>query len=93
MDTRHIYPYLESMIRLGFVEKETPILVKTKAGVYRIRDPVFDFWYRFLFPRRQEIEGDRVDLSTLDMEPYFGKRFETFVRQEYAPALFPGSRI
>jgi AAA+ ATPase superfamily predicted ATPase len=93
MDTRHIYPYLESMIRLGFIEKETPVLVKPRTSIYRIRDPVFDFWYRFVFPRRQEIENGQVDPASLDMEPYFGKRFEAFVRQEFAPALFPGYRI
>ena len=55
LDTRHIYPYLESMIRLGLIEKEVSILGNARQGIYRIKDRVFDFWYRFVFSHRQEM--------------------------------------
>lgn len=30
LDSRHLYPYLESMTRLGIIERELPLLVNTK---------------------------------------------------------------
>jgi AAA+ ATPase superfamily predicted ATPase len=92
LDTRHIYPYLESMIRLGLIEKEVPILMNARQGIYRIKDRVFDFWYRFVFSHRQEIETGRFDLSSIDVTPYFGRQFEAFVRDEYAGTVLTGYR-
>lgn len=93
MDTRQIYPYLEGMIRLGIVERELPILVDTRRGVYQIKDTVFDFWYSFVFPNREAIETDTLLPSSLAMDRYFGKQFERFVRREIVPAILPGSRV
>lgn len=92
LDTRHVYPYLESMIRLGLVEKEIPILGNPRQGIYRIRDRVFDFWYRFVFPNRQEIETAHDGPRLPDMNPYFGRQFESFIRDEYAGVVLPGYR-
>jgi AAA+ ATPase superfamily predicted ATPase len=92
LDTRHVYPYLDSMIRLGLIEKEVPILGNPRQGIYRIRDRVFDFWYRFVFPHRQEIETGHADLPVPDMNPFFGRQFEAFVRDEYAGTVLPGYR-
>jgi len=92
LDTRHVYPYLESMIRLGLVEKEVPILGNPRQGIYRIRDRVFDFWYRFVFPHRQEIETGHDGSRIPDMNPFFGRQFEGFVRDEYAGTVLPGYR-
>ena len=92
MDSRHLYPYLDSMIRLMLVEKEVPILGSSRQGIYRIRDRVFDFWYRFVFPRRQEIETGQADVPLPDMNPFFGRQFEGFVRDEYAGTVLPGYR-
>jgi len=92
LDTRHVYPYLESMIRLGLVEKDVPILGNPRQGIYHIRDRVFDFWYRFVFPHRQEIETGHSDSHIPDMNPFFGRQFEAFVRDEYAGMVLPGYR-
>ncbi|HQA81004.1 MAG TPA: ATP-binding protein [Methanoregulaceae archaeon] len=92
-DSRHLYPYLESMTRLGIIERELPLLVNTKKGVYRIRDRLFDFWYNFVIPNRQAIELDLLPVSGVDFEPYFGRQFEVFIRQEVVPQLVPGYTI
>jgi len=92
MDSRHIYPYLESMIRLMLVEKEVPILGSSRQGIYRIRDRVFDFWYRFVFPRRQEIETGHADMRLPDFNQFFGRQFEAFVQDEYAATVLAGYR-
>jgi len=93
MDARHIYPYLEAMIRLGFIEKELPLLGSKRQGVYRIKDSVFDFWYNFVNVRRQEIETENYSADIIDMNPYFGKQFEVFVRNEFARTFLPGYSI
>jgi AAA+ ATPase superfamily predicted ATPase len=80
------------MIRLMLVKKEVPILGSSRQGIYRIRDRVFDFWYRFVFPRRQEIETGHADVPLPDMNPFFGRQFEAFVRDEYAGTVLPGYR-
>lgn len=92
LDTRHVYPYLESMIRLGLVEKEAPLLGASRQAIYRIRDRVFDFWYCYVFPRRQEIETGHPGPVLPDFTPYFGRHFEAFVRDEYAGIVLAGYR-
>ena len=92
LDTRHVYPYLDSMIRLGLVEKEVPVFANPRQGLYRIRDRVFDFWYCHVFPRRQEIETGHDDALIPDMDPFFGRQFESFVRDEFAGIMLPGYR-
>jgi AAA+ ATPase superfamily predicted ATPase len=92
LDTRHLYPYLDAMIRLGLVEKEVPLLGNSRQALYRIRDRVFDFWYGFVFPRRQEIETGTFGATLPDMNAFFGRRFEAFVRDEFAGAVLPGYR-
>ncbi len=89
LDSRHLYPYLESMIRLGIIERELPVLVNTRKGVYRIKDRLFNFWYNFVFPKRQSIELNQVSIPAEDYDHYFGPQFEVFVRSEVIPKLFP----
>ncbi|MDN7024150.1 ATP-binding protein [Methanoculleus sp. FWC-SCC1] len=93
MDARHLYPYLEAMTRLGIIEKELPLLGSRRQGVYRIRDAVFDFWYNFVFARRQAIEMENHPADAVDLNPYFGKRFEAFVRSEFARTFLPGYTV
>jgi uncharacterized protein len=92
LDTRHLYPYLEAMIRLSLIEKEIPVLGNPRQGIYRIKDRIFDFWYRFVFPRRQEIETGHLVPGSIDLNPFFGLQFEAFVRDEYAPTVLAGYR-
>ncbi|WP_332449240.1 ATP-binding protein [Methanoculleus sp.] len=93
MDARHLYPYLEAMIRLGIIEKELPLLGSRRQGLYRIKDCIFDFWYNFVFSHRQEIETESLPGDGIDLNPYFGKRFEVFVRNEFARSVLPGYTI
>jgi hypothetical protein len=93
LDSRHLYPYLESMTRLGIIERELPVLVNTKKGVYRIKDRLFDFWYNFVFPNRQSIELNQVSIPDENFDSYFGRQFEVFVRHEVIPELFFGYTI
>ena len=49
IEARGIYPYLETLQRLGIIEREVPIFGNTKKGIYIIVDHIFDFWFNFIF--------------------------------------------
>lgn len=91
-DARHLYPYLESMARLGIIEREEPAFLKSKNGVYRVKDSLFDFWFNFIFPHRQEIETSGYVPADQELDSYFGRRYESFVRRDFIPEIFPGYR-
>ena len=88
LDTRNLYPYLEGMIRLGFIEKESPIIGNPKKSIYRIIDSLLDYWYTFVFPNRRFIELSHPLHPTHTQ--FFGKKFEAFIRDEVIPLLYPG---
>ncbi|MBN1167170.1 MAG: ATP-binding protein [Methanospirillaceae archaeon] len=87
-DTRNLYPYLDSMIRLGFIGKETPVTGKPKKSLYKVSDALIDYWYSFVYPNRRFIElSQSVSISHTQ---FFGKKFESFIRDEVIPHLYPG---
>lgn len=57
--------YLGVLGDLKIVERELPVTeekaLKSKKGLYRIQDEFFQFWFKFVFPRRGELEMGRVD--------------------------------
>ena len=57
--------YLGVLSDLDIVEREVPVTedkpLKSKKGLYKIKDEFFQFWFRFVFPRRSELEMDNVD--------------------------------
>ncbi|MHA1150713.1 MAG: ATP-binding protein [Promethearchaeota archaeon] len=89
INTREIYPYLENLMRLGFVERETPLIGNQKKGLYFIKDEVFDFWFNFIHKYREEIERRMYNLETKSFDPFFGKKFEKFCLLEVVPKLLP----
>ena len=49
MDTSTVNKYLTTLINMGIVKKEEPIIDKShKKVLYRINDYFFKFWYRFV---------------------------------------------
>ena len=92
IDARKIYPYLENLIRLGFIERRVSIFGNQKRGIYLIKDPVFDFWFNFVSKYNEEIEKGILKLRNDEMSRFFGKRFEIFVEQEKIHHLIPDFR-
>ena len=89
METRGIYPYLENLLRLGFIEREVSIFGSPKKGIYLIRDSIFDFWFNFVFKHREEIERGTFKLNEEEKNAYLGKKFERFARDEILRFLLP----
>ncbi len=76
--------YLGVLSDLKIVERDLPVTEerphKSKKGLYRIKDEFFQFWFRFIFPKRGEIEMERIDnvLSSIkdDMPNHLSSVYE-----------------
>jgi AAA+ ATPase superfamily predicted ATPase len=57
--------YLGVLSDLKIIVREIPVTeertLKSKKGLYRIADEFFQFWFRFIFPKRGELEMDRIE--------------------------------
>ena len=79
LPARSVYPYLETLMRLGFVEKETPILGSRKVSLYRISDPVLLSWFVLTYPQMTDIASGTARLD--DLYKVFSVRFEDLARE------------
>ncbi len=76
--------YLGVLSDLKLVERELPVTeekpLKSKKGLYRITDKFFQFWFRFVFPRRSDIELGRSNELFLSIKKelphYLGSVYE-----------------
>ncbi len=75
----HKLPYYLGVLRdLGYVYYEKPLL-EGKRGTYRVKEPYFAFWFRFIYPFYEEIDSG---LKT-HAETYFRKNFNTYLGQVF----------
>ena len=58
-------PYLSTLMNLFLIEKRVPVTEKepekSRKGLYYISDIFMDFWFKFVYPYRSELELDNVD--------------------------------
>lgn len=68
--------YLKTLIDIHLIEKELPILDKktSRKSIYKIKDNMFKFYYRFIFPNYSLIEQEMYDYV-------FEKKIEPFLNQ------------
>lgn len=61
-NSHELAPYLSTLIELGLVEKRVPVTEKTpeksRKGLYYISDHFLEFWFKFVYPHRSELELD-----------------------------------
>lgn len=59
-----ITPYVAMLTDLRLIERVTPATErqphKSRKGIYRICDPFFRFWFRFVYPYRSALEEGRA---------------------------------
>lgn len=87
--------YLNNLMMLGLVRKETPYGEKTsRKTIYSIDDHFFRFWYRFVPENNSVISRGAVDLAYKRIEPflsdYMGKVFEEICKQYLWKLLMNG---
>lgn len=96
--------YLSVLADLKIVERELPVTeekpLKSKKGLYRITDEFFLFWFRFIFPKRGELEMGRVkdvlDLIRKDQSRHLGSTYEKVAIEtlwQNRGKLFPFSAV
>ena len=85
-----ISKYLKTLESLGIIEKVVPIDTnpqKSRKGIYRLKDPFFAYWYRFVSPHISAIEsgaGLQVAKASAfgeQLSTYEGIQFEKICEQ------------
>jgi AAA+ ATPase superfamily predicted ATPase len=76
--------YLDILGKLHIIRRELPITEKnpekSKKGLYKIADPFFRFWFRFVLPNVSKIEED--------VERAFDEKIRLFLDQYYVSFSF-----
>ena len=77
--------YLNTLVNLGIVDKTMPVGKKgtSRKSIYRLRDPFFAFWFRYVSRGYSLVEMEKQELlyDTLiesDIGKFLGYRFEDF---------------
>ncbi len=97
--TGDITPYLHNLIDTEYVERRVPITqnpLKSRQGIYLLKDNFLRFYYRFIYPNRSFIESNDVeglsDIIKNEINNYMGHLFEDIVKQSLRKK-FPAYRI
>jgi len=91
-DSRGVWRYAERLKQLRLIKEDQPVTEETsRPKRYRITEPLFRFWFRFLYGKNpQHITSD--DPFTEQIRPafpaYVGRVFEDVCR-DALPVLFP----
>ncbi|WP_258084624.1 ATP-binding protein [Thermococcus thermotolerans] len=82
VDVNSLGKYLNVLEEMGYVGEEKPIVGRGRS-IYKITDRLFNFWFRFVYPRKSEIEMgfDVVEDIKFRFNEYIGFVFEEIVRQ------------
>lgn len=104
--TRISTPNLAKMLKrleaLGYLEARSPLSPQgpeARRTSYRLADPFFRFWFRFVFPNRSLLERGRVKevlkIVERDMDVFMGLAFEDCCREwtgRFSADLLPPSQ-
>jgi len=77
-----IATYMKSLLDIGVVKKEIPIMDKPNSlkTIYRLDDGMFRFWYRFVYPNASLITLDKGEMVFNRIKPqiasFMGEVFE-----------------
>jgi len=86
LDKGVVGKYLSVLIDLDLIRKDLPITAswKSRKGIYSIKDNLFNFWFRFIYPNLEYIETNPNVVTTLikkEMNEYLGIVFEKICKQ------------
>lgn len=80
VDSQNVSTYLQKLRRLRLIERHVPVTespTHSKRGRYRLSDPLFRFWFRFVYGNQ-----DRLRLKGDDA-------YESIVKPEFAEHVSP----
>jgi len=87
VSSSHLTKYLQRLIELDILYKETPITesnpLKSKFGRYKIKDKFLNFWFYYVFKNYNylEIEQSRAVLEEIELN--FNDRFVSFAFEDF----------
>jgi AAA+ ATPase superfamily predicted ATPase len=99
IDGKQIFTYTQKLERLRLVEREVPVTedkTKSRRGRYRILDPLFRFWFRFVYGNEDRYERLGADAYEAVIEPEiadfvipaFENRCQDILPELYTDELF-----
>jgi hypothetical protein len=95
IDGKQISTYTQKLARLRLIEREVPITeekAKSRRGRYRILDPLFRFWFRFVYGKEDRYDRLGEDAYDAVIEPelpdFVSEEFENLC-QDALPSLYP----
>ncbi len=100
MEAKIISRYLDILITMGLIKKETPVTEdakKSRNSIYLLNDPFLIFWYRFVQPNISYIEIRQSDKVWAEIKgsinSLVGKAFEEVCKESLLSTAGPGIRI
>lgn len=95
IDGKQISTYTQKLERLRLIEREVPVTedkTKSRRGRYRILDPLFRFWFRFVYGNEDRYDrlGDGAYETVIEpeMADFVSHEFERLC-QDALPNLYP----
>ncbi len=89
-DRGNLSKYLETLESIGLVGYELPY-GKRKRGRYFIKDNFINFWFRYVYPNKGDLEIGRVDevfqKIMRNLNTYYGLAFERLILEMLAHKL------
>ncbi|PLS29549.1 ATP-binding protein [Bifidobacterium parmae] len=82
--------YLRTLEQLKIIERQVPFgenPIRSRKGLWKLRDPFFAYWYRFVAPSTQMIDArrgraaGRIGTEGPAFDTYVGQQFETMCLQ------------
>ena len=78
-------PYLDKMIKAGLLERRIPITddpERSRSGLYFVSDRFVSFWFRFVYPYRNDILLGDNDASIANLRSRFIDNYVSFVFED-----------
>jgi len=86
LDSFEISAYLKNLLELlDIIDANDPLFGKKRMKRYRIKDNFFKFWYKFVYPYREQISlGNTSSIEKRiekEFDTYCGKIFEDIIKE------------
>ena len=87
-----VSPYLSTLSDLFLVEKRIPVTEmnpeKSKKGLYFISDNFINFWFKFVYPYRGELETDNTSYVLKKIQSVFTENHVSFIFEAVSRETF-----
>jgi AAA+ ATPase superfamily predicted ATPase len=87
LSTSYLSSYMRILLDLEVLDKRLPVTAdprRSRRSLYYIGDSFFDFWFRYIYPYRGELESGRPEIAQQDIQQtfdqYVSRSFEDCIR-------------